>query len=114
MKILYKIALFLIFILLNILDNAYGQESWVINDEDFNSLFIEAYNEALFQTNEDASEDDIILEDNFLVVDINDNIFDITASGEDGAKIMNQELLKKLPDELINKLLKKENMIGII
>ena len=108
---MYKIALFLIFILLNILDNAYSQESWVINDE-VNSLFIEAYNEALFQTNEDASEDDIILEDNF-VVDINDNIFDITASGEDGAKIMNQELLKKLFDELINKLL-KENMIGII
>ena len=108
MKILYKIALFLIFILLNILNNAYGQESWVINDEDFNSLFIEAYNEALFQTNEDASEDDIILEDNFLVVDINDNIFDVTASGEDGAKIMNQELLKKLPDELIDKLLKRK------
>ena len=107
MKILYKIALFLIFILLNILDNATSQESWVINDEDFNSLFIEAYNEALFQTNEDASEDDIILEDNFLVVDINDNIFDITASGEDGAKIMNQELLKKLPDELIKAFKKK-------
>ena len=49
MKTAYKIALFLIFILLNILDNAYSQESWVINDEDFNSLFIEAYNEALFE-----------------------------------------------------------------
>ena len=108
MKTAYKIELFLIFILLNILNNAYGQESWVINDEDFNSSFIEAYNEALFETNEDASEEDIILEDNFLVVDVNDNIFDVTASGEDGAKIMNQELLKKLPDELIDKLLKRK------
>ena len=93
MKTAYKIALFLIFIILNILNNAYGQESWVINDEDFNSLFIEAYNEALFETNEDASEEDIILKITF-VVDINDNIFDVTASGEDGLKLWNQELLK--------------------
>jgi hypothetical protein len=108
MKILHKMSMFLIFLSAIVFEKGYGQESWIINDMDFNGLFIEAYNEALFNTNEDASEDDIILEDNFLVVDKNDEIIDITASGDDGAKILNQDLINQLPNDLMNKLKKRK------
>ena len=88
--------------------NLSAQESWIINDQDFNGAFIAAYNEALFSVNENATEQDIVLEDNVLVVDINNNILDITSSGADGAKILNKDIIKNMPQDMVSKLRKRK------
>ena len=101
----YPVAtFFMIFSIITIFKLS-AQESWVIYDQDFNESFIAAYNEALFSVNENASEDDIIREDDKLVVDINNDALDITSTS---AKILNRDIINNMPKDLISNLMKRK------